>query len=97
MSTNEINLQYATQSMHYTTQFIVSMSDDEVILDCGSVVMPAGDAGQTQLPIHTRMAMPWSAVQRLHRVLGELIEARTQGEKEKTGQRASLPPLSRGA
>ena len=97
MSDSKLQLQYANQSMQYTTQFIASISADEVILDCGSVVIPASGADNQQLPIHTRMALPWSAVNRLHRLLGELIQSHQQASAPgSTSARASLPPLLDG-
>ena len=91
-----LSLHYASQSMHYTTQFIASMSNEEVVIDCGSVVVPVGDEGQKQLPIHTRMALPWSAVERLHRLLGDLIESRDKvaAPGDLDTPTAALPPLS---
>lgn len=95
MSDSNLHLQYASQSMHYTTQFIASISAEEVILDCGSVVVSANETGQKHLPIHTRMALPWSAVKRMHRLLGELIQSQeTASGVQDPATRASLPPLS---
>lgn len=97
MSDNNLHLQYASQTMQYTTQFIASISDEEVVLDCGSVVVPGDQTGDKQLPIHTRMAMPWSAAVRLHRLLGELIESRGAASTQTAeAARAALPPLSHG-
>ncbi len=95
MSENPLHLHYTNQSLQYTTQFIASMSEEEVVLDCGSIVAAANQAGQQQLPIHTRMALPWSAVNRLHRLLGELIESRETSQQTPPA-RASLPPLALG-
>ena len=90
-----LNLQYANPSLLYTTQFIASLSDEEVVLDCGSIVVSSAQDEPRQLPIHTRMALPWSAVVRLHGLLGDLIESHGSVGNTPTEQpRASLPPLS---
>ncbi len=94
MSDKHLQVQYASQSMHYTTQFIASMSGEEVILDCGSVVVAGAESGQSQLPVHTRMALPWSAVHRLHRLLAEIIESHQSATQVVPPARASLPPFS---
>jgi hypothetical protein len=96
MSDNNLQLQYANQSMHYTTQFIASMTGEEVVLDCGSVLVAGAQAGQQQLPIHTRMALPWTAVHRLHRLLGQLIESHDSATQGRQPARATLPPFSQG-
>jgi hypothetical protein len=97
-----VNLHYANQSVLYSTQFIASMGDEEVILDCGSIVTAAGN-DQPSLPIHTRLALPWSAVERLHGLLGELIQSRAANPPSANppsanppgeSPRATLPPLS---
>ena len=97
----KMNLQYANQSILYTTQFIASMGDEEVVLDCGSIVAASGN-DQHSLPIHTRLALPWTAVKRLHGLLEDLMQTRSENAKP-TGAtndaandaaRASLPPLS---
>lgn len=86
---DNIQLQYANQSLLYTTQFIASMSDEEVVLDCGSIIHSS--AGSQQLPVHTRLALPWSAVERLEKLLGELLESRKSSSVPTEG--AVLPPL----
>lgn len=97
MSDNNLKLQYASQSMQYTTQFIASISDEEVVLDCGSMIVPVSQTGEKQLPIHTRMALPWSAVHRLHRLLGELIQSQENSSPAADAPaRATLPPLLHG-
>ena len=94
MSDNDLQVQYASQSMHYTTQFVASKSGEEVVLDCGSVVVTGGPAGSPQWPVHTRMALHWSAVHRLHELLGEMIESHQSSTQTQHVSRASLPTFS---
>jgi len=86
---DNIQLQYGNQSLLYTTQFVASMSEEEVVLDCGSMIQAT--AGGQQLPVHARLALPWSAVERLEKLLGELLESRKTSSVPTDG--AVLPPL----
>ena len=97
MSDQSWQVQYANQSIQYTTQFLASAGDEEVILDCGSVMVPGGASGPEQLPVHTRMALPWSAVERLHQLLGQLVHSRQEiASSETIRDAAKLPPLTIG-
>ena len=88
-----INVQYSDHTVRYTTQFMASVGTEEVILDCGSIVV--ANAAEKQLPVHTRMALPWSAVQRLHDLLGQLLQSQsTRPQPDDPVSMAALPPLS---
>ncbi len=83
---------YSNHNLLYTSQFIAAAGEEEVILDCGAAVVAAGSEGSAdQLPIHTRLALPWSAAERLHSLLGQLLRSRPA---EPNQGRASLPPLA---
>lgn len=94
MSESELQVQYTSQSMLYTTQFIASMSGEEVVLDCGSAVVAGSIGSGPQLPIHTRMALPWSAVRRLYHLLGEMIASQESASLGQPGQQLATMPQS---
>ncbi len=77
-STKKISIRYEKSEVIYATQFLASPSTEELLLDFSSGTLPADTATQQgeSLPIHTRLAMPWSAVERLTKILNEVIDRR---------------------
>jgi hypothetical protein len=71
------SVRYDQSDIKYVTQFLVSPGREEVLLDLSAGLLNDGSEPQT-LPIQTRIAMPWSAVERLARVLNQVVEAKQQ-------------------
>ena len=69
-----IAIRYDKASVTHTTQFLLSANSEEVIMDCSSGPI-AIDGGEQLLPIHSRHAIPWSAVRRLSDSLRRMLEA----------------------
>lgn len=61
----------------YTREFLVHLSDDEVILDCSSGIVR--DATGSVLPVHTRLALTPGGLRRLHELLTRAL-AEVAGE-----------------
>jgi len=68
-----IAIRYDQATVTHTTQFILSANSEEVILDCSSGPIP-GDAEEQLMPIHSRHALPWSAVRRLSNSLRQMLD-----------------------
>lgn len=75
--TNDISVRYDKSSVLYTTQFVLSPSDEEILLDFSSGLI-ADSTNANTLPIHTRLAMSWSAAERLARVLSDIVAQKKQ-------------------
>lgn len=73
---SELNLdvRYGQQAALYTSQFMLNAGTEEVTLDCSSGIDVVGE--QTMVPVHTRLAMSWGAVERLQSLLHQTLEQR---------------------
>jgi hypothetical protein len=60
----------------YSSQFRVSAADDLVMVDCSPGVLPDRQSGESVMPVHTRLAMTWTAVERLATVLNQALGQR---------------------
>ena len=72
---NQLDVLYGQQPALYTSQFMVNAGVEELVLDCMSGVDPMED-GTTVVPVHTKLALSWGAVERLSKLLNEAIEQR---------------------
>lgn len=73
----DINIRYDQAAVTYAPQFLVSPGPEELLLELSSGLIMDPDDRQT-LPIHTRLAMPWSAVERLAAVLNDVVARKRQ-------------------
>ena len=62
---DEISVRYEQSIIQLTTQFILSASAEELVLDCSSGPLLDEEKQRQVLPIHARHALPWSAARRL--------------------------------
>ncbi len=72
---SQVNLQYDNLSALYASQTIISTTSEEIMLEFSSGIMTDPSSGHPCLPIHTRIAMPRTSVEKLHRLLGQALEA----------------------
>ncbi len=92
----EFAIRYDKSDIAYITQFLVSPGKEEVLLDLSSGLLndadPSSDRKQT-LPIQTRIALPWSAAERLATILGQVVATRRQqlGRQGNSKRAASSP------
>ncbi|MEM9940257.1 MAG: DUF3467 domain-containing protein [Planctomycetota bacterium] len=98
--TQNVNIRYDKSEVVYATQFLASPSHEELLIDFASGTITE-DEGRTTLPIHTRLAMPWSAVERLTQILNQVVQKRKQASQKTSEKyskqiipRASLPSMS---
>ncbi len=103
----DIAVRYDKSEITYATQFLASPGTEELMLDFSSgLIKDSGNAQGQSLPIHTRLAMPWTTVERLAQVLNQVVSKRkhlidqNQNQTAKTHvpvvaiPTASLPKLS---
>ena len=83
--TKQPTFQYDQRSATYTTQFLMSATDEELVLDCSSGVIQDA-AGQPVLPIHTRLAIPWSSAKQLKALLDQVVDAQDARDRTANGQ-----------
>ncbi len=75
----EIAVRYDKSEIIYATQFLASPGIEELMLDFSSGLIEDSTNSQSKsLPIHTRLAMPWTAVERLTQILNQVVEKRKQ-------------------
>ena len=60
-----IKLDYLDPTARYANQAIINSSGDEIFIDFSSGKIPGSEAGQSLLPIHTRIAMSPAGAKRL--------------------------------
>ena len=89
---NSLNLdvRFDQQAALYASQFMLNAGVEEVTLDCSSGVEVVGD--QTIVPVHTRLALSWGAVERLHSLLHQ-----TLAQRNKTGVPIPAPHIRNDA
>lgn len=73
----DVSIRYDKAEIAYISQFLVSPGPEEVLLEMSSGVIANPDKTQT-LPIQNRVALPWSAVERLSNVLNKIVDQRKQ-------------------
>lgn len=80
--TNNVKLQvkYEDMTARYANQIVLTTGQEEVFLDFSSGIIPDQGNSVSILPIHTRIAMPHSALKRFHDMLTQLF-ARAQETK----------------
>ena len=76
----KIQVKYADMTARYANQIVLTTGQEEVYLDFSSGIIPDQGGGVSVLPIHTRIAMPHSALKRFHDMLTQLF-ARAQETK----------------
>lgn len=84
----DFTIRYDKSEIAYVTQFLVSPSSEEVLLDLSSGLLNDGSQPKT-LPIQTRIALPWSAVERLAKILTQVVETK---ERQSVNQKANPVP-----
>ncbi len=90
----EFAIRYDKSDIAYITQFLVSPGNEEVLLELSSGLLndadQSADRKQT-LPIQTRIALPWSAAERLAKILNKVVATKRQQVER---QRNSKQPRS---
>jgi hypothetical protein len=72
----------------FASHFLLTVHDECLFIE-SSAGLPAGEAGKSvELPVHCRLAVPWSAAQRLASVLNSAL---TQHARNGTGIDLSVP------
>jgi hypothetical protein len=77
-TSSQISIRYEQSTIQLTTQFVMSASDEQLVLDCSSGPLLDEDKQQQVLPIHARHALPWSAARRLCESLQDIIRRHDQ-------------------
>jgi hypothetical protein len=75
----------------YASHFLLTVNEECLFIEC-SAGLPAGEAAKSiELPIHSRLAVPWNAAQRLATVLNSAI---AQHARNTEGSDSALPAAS---
>lgn len=72
---SELDVRYNEQAALYTSQFMIHAGEEDVAIDCISRVEAASE-GKTVVPVHTKLALSWGAVERLASLLNDALEQR---------------------
>jgi hypothetical protein len=90
------SLRYDQTIIVRTAQFVISAGEEEVLIECSSGLIP-DESGADILPIHTRLALPWSAARRLANLLSQVVKVEDhRHEHETTSDDAMSPEPLRG-
>ena len=87
------SIRYDKSEIAYITQFLVSPGKEEVLLDLSSGLLNDESQPKT-FPIQSRIALPWSTVERLASVLNQVVAAkRQQTVKTKSPSAPNMPTV----
>lgn len=73
--TQQPQLRYEQTSALYASQFVISATGDEVIINFSSGTLTDSNNGETYLPIHTRIALSASGARKLVNLLNQALSA----------------------
>jgi hypothetical protein len=91
---SQVEVRYGQSPALYVNQFVIAAGDEQVLLDCSSGVEQAHDAERAVLPVHTRLALSWGAVERLAGLLQQVLTQRRAGPAGVDPRGRPLPPLA---
>lgn len=95
-SAESIRVDYQGAVTAYASQFVLSASDEELVLDCAAGLLPDAPGTAFVLPVHTRLVLSHASAQRLWELLGAAMArqaARSASAHETARLEARLPPL----
>ena len=79
-----IQVKYEDMTARYANQIVLTTGQEEVYLDFSSGIIPDQGGGVSVLPIHTRIAMPHSALKRFHQMLTQLFNQANEAKPAAT-------------
>jgi hypothetical protein len=89
----EVAVRYDKTEVLYAKEFLASTGVEELLLDFSSgLITESLDKQQKLLPIQTRLALPWSTVERLAKTLNQILVKRQQVFQQNRIQTASSSP-----
>jgi len=91
----EFTIRYDKSEIAYVTQFLVSPGKEEVLIDLSSGLLNDANVsptGNPTLPIQGRIALPWSAAERLAKILNQVVEGKRKSvQQPQQPQRRQVP------
>jgi len=77
----QVKVRYESTQALYASQFVLNVSDDEVIVNFASSLLPDASSGDSHLPVHTRIALSRNGAQKLAQLLLQATSGQpTEGE-----------------
>lgn len=73
-----VRVRYDETTAQYAAQFLITMGEDDVVLNFSSGMMPDPRTGEAYLPVHTRIALSNSSARRLASLLTQALNAQGQ-------------------
>jgi hypothetical protein len=83
-----VKVRYEKTSAEYAAQFVLNMSEEEIIINFSSGMMPDPN-GENHLPIHSRIAMTPNNARKLAALLNQAL-----GQYQKNQQPAVAPSIA---
>jgi hypothetical protein len=96
LSAESIRIDYQGAVTAYASQFVLSASDEELVLDCAAGLLPDAPGSAPLLPVHTRLVLSHASAQRLWEMLGAAMArqaTRSASAHETARLEARLPTL----
>jgi len=88
----QLQVRYDVTTAQYGGQFLLNVSEEEVIINFSSGIVPDPKTGAMQLPVHSRPALSHNGAARLAQLLMQTAEAKKTG-KLPSNASAQLPNL----
>lgn len=90
----QIKIRYAETSSLFSSQFLVNATAEDVTVGFSSGYMQDPGSGETTLPIHSKIAMTLEGAQRLHSILGKIIEDKVNKKPDLDNSLTKTPNTS---
>ncbi len=71
----QLQIRYEQTTALYASQFVISATGEEVIINFSSGNMPDPTTGNTYLPVHTRIALSSTGARKLANLINQALTA----------------------
>ncbi|ALG66890.1 DUF3467 domain-containing protein [Beggiatoa leptomitoformis] len=89
----QVRVRYEQTTAIYASQFVLSVTGEEVIVNFSSGSLPDPATGEAHLPVHTRIALSPDGAKRLVNLLNQALASSGTTETVSSGA-ARLPTLN---
>lgn len=86
----QVRVRYEQTEALYASQFVLNVTEDEIVVNFSSGSLPDPNSGELHLPVHTRIALSPNGARNLLNLLNQALNNR-KGEADASAAR--LPPL----
>jgi hypothetical protein len=82
-----VRLRYDNETALYASQFVLNLSEDEIILNFSSGILPDNKSGENYLPIHSRIAISKLGARKLAALLNQVLSTENDNSSAPIGSK----------